>query len=150
VNLNDRLQESLRSAMRARDELRRDTLRMAIAAAYNEQKAARRPLTEEEMVTVLARELKRRRESIDAFRAGGREDRAAREEAEAAVIAEFLPRALSEDELREMVRAAIAETGAASPRDLGRVMGVLAPRTRGRAEGRTVSAMVAHELGEAG
>jgi uncharacterized protein len=148
VNLNDRLQESLRSAMRARDELRRDTLRMAIAAAYNEQKAARRPLTEDEMVTVLARELKRRRESIDAFRAGGREDRAAREEAEAAVIAEFLPRALSEDELREMVRAAIAETGAASPRDLGRVMGVLAPRTRGRAEGRTVSAMVAHELGE--
>jgi uncharacterized protein YqeY len=147
VTLNQRLQDALRSAMRARDELRRETLRMAIAAAYNEAKAARRPLTDDEMVAVLARELKRRRESIDAFRAGGREDRARREEDEAAVIAEFLPAALSEDELREMVRTAVSETGASSPSDLGRVMSVLAPRTRGRADGRTVSAMVARELG---
>ena len=150
MTLNERLQDALKSAMRARDELRRDTLRMVIAAAYNEQKAARRPLTDDEMVAVLARELRRRRESIEAFRAGGREDRATREEAEAAVIAEFLPEALSDEELREMVRAAIAETGASSPRDLGRVMGVLAARTRGRAEGRAVSAMVARELGGAG
>jgi len=146
VTLYERLQGALTSAIRARDELRRETLRMAIAAAYNEQKAARRPLTDDEVIAVLARELKRRRESIEAFRAGGREDRAAREEAEAAVIAEFLPRPLSQEELREMVRAAIAETGASAPRDLGRVMGVLAPRTRGRAEGRTVSEMVAREL----
>jgi len=146
VTLYERLQGALTSAIRARDELRRETLRMAIAAAYNEQKAARRPLTDDEVIAVLARELKRRRESIEAFRAGGREDRAAREEAEAAVVAEFLPRPLSEEELREMVRAAIAETGASTPRDLGRVMGVLAPRTRGRAEGRTVSEMVAREL----
>jgi len=146
VTLYERLQGALTSAIRARDELRRETLRMAIAAAYNEQKAARRPLTDDEVIAVLARELKRRRESIEAFRAGGREDRAAREEAEAAVIAEFLPRPLSQEELREMVRAAIAETGASTPRDLGRVMGVLAPRTRGRAEGRTVSEMVAREL----
>jgi len=146
VTLNERLQGALTSAIRARDELRRETLRMAIAAAYNEQKAARRPLTDDEVIAVLARELKRRRESIEAFRAGGREDRAAREEAEAAVVAEFLPRPLSEEELREMVRAAIAETGASTPRDLGRVMGVLVPRTRGRAEGRTVSEMVAREL----
>jgi len=146
VTLNERLQGALTSAIRARDELRRETLRMAIAAAYNEQKAARRPLTDDEVIAVLARELRRRRESIEAFRAGGREDRAAREEAEAAVIAEFLPRPLSQEELREMVRAAIAETGASTPRDLGRVMGVLVPRTRGRAEGRTVSEMVAREL----
>ena len=146
MTLYERLQGALTSAIRARDELRRETLRMAIAAAYNEQKAARRPLTDDEVIAVLARELKRRRESIEAFRAGGREDRAAREEAEAAVIAEFLPRPLSQEELREMVRAAIAETGASAPRDLGRVMGVLAPRTRGRAEGRTVSEMVAREL----
>ncbi|HKY89234.1 MAG TPA: GatB/YqeY domain-containing protein [Candidatus Limnocylindrales bacterium] len=146
MTLNERLQGALTSAIRARDELRRETLRMAIAAAYNEQKAARRPLTDDEVIAVLARELKRRRESIEAFRAGGREDRAAREEAEAAVVAEFLPRPLSEEELREMVRAAIAETGASTPRDLGRVMGVLVPRTRGRAEGRTVSEMVAREL----
>ena len=150
MTLSQRLQGALTSAIRARDELRRETLRMAIAAAYNEEKAARRPLTDDEVVAVLARELKRRRESIEAFRHGGREDRAAREEAEAAVIAEFLPRALSEEELREMVRAAIAETGASTPRDLGRVMGALAPRTRGRAEGRVVSEMVTRELANPG
>ena len=150
MTLNERLQGALTSAIRARDELRRETLRMAIAAAYNEQKAARRPLTDDEVIAVLARELTRRRESIEAFRSGGREDRAAREEAEAAVIAEFLPRALSEEELREMVRAAIAETGASTPRDLGRVMGALAPRTRGRAEGRVVSEMVTRELANPG
>lgn len=146
MNLYERLQDALTSAIRARDEVRRETLRMAIAAAYNERKEKRRPLTDDEVVAVLARELKRRRESIEAYRQGGREDRATREEAEAAVISEFLPAALSEDELREMVRAAISETGASSPRELGRVMGVLVPRTRGRVEGRVVSEMVVQEL----
>jgi uncharacterized protein YqeY len=146
VTLYERLQAALTGAMRARDELRRDTLRMAIAAVYNEQKAARRPLDDDEVIAVLAREMRRRRESIEAFRAAGREDRAAREEAEAAVVADFLPRALSDADLRDLVRAAIAETGASSPRDLGRVMGVLVPKTRGRADGRTVSEMVAREL----
>lgn len=147
MTLSRRLHEALTSAIRARDELRRETLRMAIAAAYNEEKAQRRALSDDEVIAILARELKRRRESIDAFRQGGREDRAQREEAEAAVIAEFMPTALSEAELEQMVREAIAETGAASPRDLGRVMGVLAPRTRGRADGRAVSALVVRELG---
>jgi uncharacterized protein YqeY len=150
VTLNETLKEALTSAMRARDELRRDTLRMAIAAAYNEEKAARRPLTDDEVLVVLTRELKRRRESVEAYRAGGREDRALREEAEAAVISEFLPRPLSDEELRELVQAAIAATGAATPRELGRVMAVLAPRTRGRADGRAVSEMVARELGGTG
>jgi uncharacterized protein YqeY len=150
VTLYERLQDALTGAIRARDELRRETVRMAIAAVYNEQKAARRPLSDDEVVVILAREMKRRRESIDAFRGAGREDRAVREEAEAAVIAEFLPEALSADALRDLVRAAIAETGASSPRDLGRVMGVLAPRTRGRADGRTVSEMVARELAGSG
>jgi uncharacterized protein YqeY len=135
--------------MRSRDELRRDTLRMAIAAVYNEQKAARRDLRDDEVVSVLARELKRRQESIDAFRKAGREDRASREEAEARVISEFLPERLTDEELRGMVREAVRETAASSPRDLGRVMGVLVPRTRGRADGRTVSELVARELGEA-
>jgi hypothetical protein len=147
VTLNDRLQTALWDAMRARDEVRRDALRMAIAAVRGAQKTARRPLADDEVVAVLARELKARRESLEAFRQGGREDLAEREEAAAGVISEFLPRPLSEDELGELVRAAIAETGASSPRDLGRVMGVLAPRTRGRAEGRVVSEMVARELG---
>ncbi|OGN87279.1 MAG: hypothetical protein A2X23_10015 [Chloroflexi bacterium GWC2_73_18] len=134
------------SAMRARDELRRGTLRMLVAAAYNAEKAARRPLTDDEVVAVLAREMKTRRESVEAYSKGGRPELAAKEEAEIAIIAEFLPRALSEDELHDLVVAAVDEAGAASPRDLGRVMGLLAPRTRGRADGRTVSAMVAAEL----
>jgi len=146
VSLSQRLQAEMTSAMRARDELRRGTLRMLVAAAYNAEKAARRPLTDDEVVAVLAREMKTRRESVEAYSKGGRPELAAKEEAEIAIIAEFLPRALSEDELHDLVVAAVDEAGAASPRDLGRVMGLLAPRTRGRADGRTVSAMVAAEL----
>ena len=146
MSLSQRLQAEMTSAMRARDELRRGTLRMLVAAAYNAEKAARRPLTDDEVVAVLAREMKTRRESVEAYSKGGRPELAAKEEAEIAIIAEFLPRALSEDELHDLVVAAVDEAGAASPRDLGRVMGLLATRTRGRADGRTVSAMVAAEL----
>ena len=147
MTLNQRLQDALTAAMRSRDELRRDTLRMAIAAVYNEQKAARRELRDDEVVTVLAREIKRRQESIDAFRKGGREDRAQREEAEATVISEFMPDRLGDEELQAMVRDAVREAAADSPRDMGRVMGLLVPRTRGRADGRVVSELVNKELG---
>jgi uncharacterized protein YqeY len=146
VTLYQRLQDALTAAMRSRDELRRDTLRMAIAAVYNDQKAARRELRDDEVVSVLARELKRRRESIDAFRSAGREDRAQREEAEAAVISEYMPARLSDAELAAMVREAVREAAAESPRDMGRVMGLLVPRTRGRADGRAVSELVNREL----
>jgi uncharacterized protein YqeY len=146
VNLSERLQSELKDAMRDHDELRRDTLRMAIASAYNAEKQARRPLTDDEVVVVLAREVKTRRESIEAYQKAGRADLADREQREVAILSRFLPAQLREEELRAMVRAAIAETGANSARDLGRVMGVLAPRTRGRADGRAVSAMVAQEL----
>jgi uncharacterized protein YqeY len=148
VTLNQRLQDALTAAMRSRDELRRETLRMAIASVYNEQKAARRELRDDEVVNVLARELKRRQEAIDAFRHGGREDRAEREEAEASVISEFMPARLTDAELREMVRDAIRESSARSPRDMGRVMGALVPRTRGRADGRVVSELVTQQLAE--
>ena len=146
MTLAERLQADLTDAIRQRDELRRDTLRMVLSAAYNQAKAARRELSDDELLTVLVREVKTRRESVEAFRKGGREELAVKEEAEIALLSRFLPQTLDEDELRTMVRAAIAETGAASARDLGKVMGVLASRTRGRAEGRTVSAMVAQEL----
>ena len=146
VTLNQRLQDALTDAMRSRDELRRDTLRMAIAAVYNEQKAARRELRDDEVVNVLARELKRRQESIEAFRKGGREDRAQREEAEATVISEYMPERLRDEELTAMVRDAVREAAAESPRDMGRVMGLLVRRTRGRADGRTVSELVNREL----
>jgi uncharacterized protein len=136
------------AAIRERDELRRETLRMAVAAAHLAQKEARRPLTDDEVVSVVARQVKSRRESVEAYERAGRDDLAAKEQAEIEVLTEFLPQQLSEDELRAMVRAAIEESGASSARDLGRVMGVVAPRTKGRADGKVVSGLVAQELAQ--
>jgi uncharacterized protein YqeY len=147
MSLQDRLEAAMRDAMRARDEQRTQTLRMAMAAAHNLKIERRRDLTDEEVVDVLTRQVKQRRESIEMYRAGGREDRAAAEEAEAAILAEFLPEQLDQAQLEALVRAAIAETGASNPADLGRVMGRLAPQTRGRADGRAVSDLVRRLLG---
>jgi uncharacterized protein YqeY len=135
--------------MRGGDALRRDVLRMAVSAAYNVEKHQGTPLTDDELVTVLAREVKTRRESVDAFRAGGREDLATKEEAEIAILAEYLPAALSESDLAALVDQGIDATGATSARDLGKVMGWLSPRTRGRADGKVVSGMVAAALARA-
>jgi uncharacterized protein YqeY len=146
VTLAERLQAEMKDAMRNRDELRRDTLRMALASAQNAEKQARRPLTDEELLGVFSREVKTRRESIEAYEKAERPDLAAKERAEVEVLAAFLPAPIGEEDLRAMVREAIAESGATSARDLGRVMGLLGPRTRNRADGRQVSAMVAQEL----
>ena len=146
MTLNQRLQAEMTSAMRNQDAFRRDTLRMAVAAVRSAEKDARRDLTDDEVVAVLAREVKRRRESVDAYENAGRPELAARERQEAELLGRFLPAPLGPDELRAMVAAAIAETGAGSPRELGRVMGALAPRIRGRADGKTVSGLVAAEL----
>ena len=147
MSLSDRLEAAMRDAMRARDEQRTQTLRMAMAAAHNLKIERRRDLTDDEVVDVLTRQVKQRRESSEMYRAGGREDRAAAEEAEAVILAEFLPEQLGEAEVESLARAAIAETGASSPSDLGRVMGRLSPRTRGRADGRLVSDVVRRLLG---
>ena len=146
MTLSRRLQEDLTQAIRDRDELRRETLRMVIAAAYNVQKAAGRELTDDEVVAVLAREVKTRRESIEAYAAAGRDEAAAKEKAESDIVSAYLPAQLGEEELLAMVRAAIDEEGASSVRDVGKVMAVLAPKTRGRADGKQVSAAVAREL----
>jgi hypothetical protein len=132
--------------MRERDELRRESLRMAIAAVYSAQKDARRELSDDEVVGVLMREVKARRESIEAFSGAGREESAAEERAKLEIITAYLPTQVTPDELAELARAAIDETGATSPREMGKVMAVLMPRVRGRAEGRAVSAAVAQEL----
>lgn len=147
MTLYERIESAMRDAMRARDEQRTLTLRSAMAAAHNQKIAKSRDLTDEEVVEVLTRQVKQRRESIAMFRDAGREERAAAEEAEAAILAEFLPQQLSEDEIVELVRAAIAETGASTPADLGRVMGAVSPRTKGRADGAVVSGIVRRELG---
>ena len=129
--------------MRSGDSLRRDVLRMAQNSAYTVEKREKRDLTDDEYTAILAREVKTRRESVDAFRAGGREELAAKEEAEIAILSEFLPEQLSEAELTVLVDEGIAATGANSARDLGKVMGWLAPKTRGRADGKVVSGLVA-------
>ena len=149
MSLRDRLQSDIAVAIRGGDSLRRDTLRMAASAAYNVEKHNGHPLTEDEFLVVLSREVKTRRESVEAFRAGGREDLATREEAEIAILSEYLPQALTEAEIGGLIRDAIAATGAASARDMGKVMGWLAPRTRGRADGKRVSELVVQALASA-
>ena len=142
MTLRDRLEAGMRDAMRARDDQRVQTLRMAMSEAHNRRIALGRELTDDEVVDVLTKQVKQRRESIEVYRTAGRDERAAAEEAEAAILTEFLPEQLGEAEVEEMARAAIAETGASSPADIGRVMGRLSPQTKGRADGRLVSDVV--------
>ena len=146
MSLQDRVQSDIAVAMRGGDGLRRDVLRMVTSAAYNVEKKQGKPLTDDEYLAVLSREVKTRRESVEAFRAGGREDLASKEEAEIAILGEYLPQALSEDEIAALVREVIAATGASSARDMGKVMGWLSPRTRGRADGKHVSELVVQAL----
>ena len=135
--------------MRGGDSLRRDVLRMAANAAYNVEKRNQKPLTDDEFLAVLSREVKTRRESIDANEKGGRADLVSKEQAEVDILTEYLPQPLSEAELGVLVDEAIAATEATSARDMGKVMGWLAPRTRGRADGKVVSGLVASALARA-
>ena len=146
MTLADRLQSDMTTAMRGGEALRRDTLRMVIAAAHNAEVAARRPLSDDELLGVLVKEAKTRRESIEAYTQVGRSDLADKERAEVDIISVYLPAALTEDELRAMISEAITATGAASARDMGKVMGRLSPQIRGRADGKQVSGLVAQEL----
>ena len=146
MTLRERLQDDTTAAMRSGDALRRDTLRMVQNAVYNIEKAKKVTLTDDDILAVITRETKTRRESVEAFRKGGREDLAAKEEAEIAILAEYLPEPLTEDDVRALVDQGIAETGAASARDLGKVMGWISPRVRGRADGKVVSGLVAQAL----
>jgi uncharacterized protein YqeY len=122
---------------------------MAISAAYNSHKAAGRELTDDEVTAVLTREVKTRRESVDAFSAAGRDEAAAKERAEIDILTAYLPSQLDENELVALVREAVAESGATSPREMGKVMAALMPKVRGRADGKQVSALVAQELTKA-
>jgi len=149
VSLRDRIQTDITAAMRGGDTLRRDVLRMASNAAYNLEKRNQKPLTDDEYLTVLTREVKTRRESVEAYTNGGRADLAAKEQAEIDILSEYLPQALSDAEIDALVEQGIAATGATSARDLGKVMGWLSPRTRGRADGKVVSGKVASALARA-
>lgn len=149
MSLQQRIQTDIATAMRGGDALRRDVLRMVSSAAHYAEKRSGRALTEDEVLAVLSREVKTRRESVEAFRGGGREDLASKEEAEIAILSEYLPEPLTESEVSELVRQAIEATGAVSARDMGKVMGWLSPRTRGRADGKRVSELVGQALATA-
>ena len=148
TGLKDRLQADLTTAMKGRDELRSATLRMVLTAVKTEEVSGKtaRELDDAEVVTVLGREAKKRREAAEAFAEGGRLERAERERAEEEVIATYLPAQLSDDELRDLVAAAITETGAAGPKAMGQVMKSVTPKTAGRAEGGRVAAEVRRQL----
>jgi uncharacterized protein YqeY len=147
--IKDQLRADLTTAMKARDETRTRTLRMTLTSISNEEVSGSvaHDVTDEEVIKILAREAKRRREAAAAFADAGRDEQAAAERAEERVLAEYLPAQLDDDELAEMVAAAVAETGASGPTGIGQVMKVLTPRVAGRAEGSRVAALVRSQLG---
>ncbi len=150
--LKERLRTDLNAAMRARDQVRLRALRMALTSITNEEVSgdAARELSDDEIVRVLTREAKKRREAADAFESAGRADRAAAERAEGEVLAGYLPAQLTDGELATIVSAAIAETGAAGMPGMGKVMKVVTPRVAGRADGARVAAEVRRQLTGAG
>ena len=140
------IEDEVKEAMRARDAERRDALRLIVNALKNSEKELQRPLSDDEELQVLQRERKRRVEAADAFRSAGHEDRAEAEERELSILEEFMPEPLSEDEIEEIVDDAIAEVGATSMADLGRVMADVMPQIAGRADGSQVSQLVREKL----
>jgi uncharacterized protein YqeY len=146
VTLIQELEDDVKDAMRAGDAARRDALRLIIASLKSAEKDLLRPLSEEEELQVLQRERKKRIEAAEAFRGGGREEQAANEDAELAVLEEFMPEPLGEEELERIVDDAIAENGATSMRDMGRVMKDVMPQIAGRADGAAVSQMLREKL----
>jgi uncharacterized protein len=144
--LIERIEVEVKAAMLARDAERRDALRLILASLRSAEKDIQRPLSADEELQVLQRERKRRLEAAEAFRAGGREEQAGREESELAVLEEFMPEPLSEEELEQIVDDAIAETGATNIRDMGRVMADVMPQIAGRADGSAVGQLVREKL----
>ena len=144
MSLKEKLQNDLTSSMRARDEVRSSTIRMILTSIKNEEVAGKeaRDLSDAEIITVLSREAKKRREAAEAFHQAGAKVRADQERAEGEIIAEYLPAQLSESEIKELIAAAMAETGANSPAQMGLVMKSLQPKTAGKADGGMVSLLV--------
>ncbi len=142
MTLAERLKTDLDRALRAGDALRVSTIRLARAAIHNAEIERGRPLSDEEIYEILGREVKRRREAIEAFTKGNRDDLVKKESLELAVLTEYLPVALSEDELRTVIADAVSEVKAKDARDVGRVMAVVMPKVKGRADGKVVDRLV--------
>ena len=150
MGLKEKLQADLTDAIRSRNEVVSGTVRMLLAAITNEEVAgkAAKVLTDAEIITVLSREAKKRREAVEAYAQAKRDDLAAKEKAEAAVIANYLPEQLSEDEIKKLIADAIAETDAKGPAGMGLVMKVLQPKIAGKADGGVVSGLVKEALAQ--
>jgi uncharacterized protein YqeY len=146
MSLIARLEDELKQAMVARDAERRNTLRLILDSLRSAEKELQRPLHDDEELQVLQRERKKRNEAAEAFHAAGRTDQAQKEEGELAILEEFMPEPLSEDEIDRIVDDAIAENGATSLRDMGRVMADVMPQIAGRADGSAVSQLVREKL----
>ena len=144
MSIKETLQKNLTEAIRSRDEITSGTIRMVLSAITNEEVAGKeaRVLSDDEVITVLTREAKKRREAADAFETAGRTDKAALENSEGEVIAKYLPAQLSEAEVATIIAEAIAATGASGPGDMGKVMGAVKPKIAGKADGGVVSALV--------
>ena len=150
AGLKAKLRSDLTDAIRARDEIKSGTIRMVLTAITNEEVAGKvaKELTDAEVITVLSREAKKRREAAEAYEAAGRADKAGLEKSEGEIIAGYLPQQMSESEVAAIVAAAIAATGATGPGDMGKVMGILKPQVAGKADGGMVSGLVKAALAQ--
>jgi uncharacterized protein YqeY len=144
MGIKEQLQSDLTEAIRSRNEIISGTIRMVLTSIRNEEVSGKeeRTLADAEIITVLTREAKKRREAAEAFADAGRADKAELEKAEGEVIAKYLPAQMSEDDVKKLVAAAIAQSGAAGPGDMGKVMGILKPQVAGKADGGLVSGLV--------
>ena len=150
MGLKETLKSDLTEAIRSSDKVVSGTIRMVLTAITNEEVSGKeaRVLSDEEIITVLSREGKKRREAAEEFAKAGRTDRAADEKAEGEVITKYLPAQLSEDDIKKLIAAAVISTGAAGPADMGKVMGVIKPKIAGKADGGLVSSLVKAALGD--
>lgn len=148
MSIKETLREDLTASIRSQDKVVSETLRMVLTAITNEEVAGKeaRTLTDDEVITVLSREAKKRREAAEEFAKAGREDKAAAEKAEGVIIAKYLPAQLGEDEIKKIIADAVATTGAAGPADMGKVMGAIKPLIAGKADGALVSSLVKSTL----
>ena len=150
MSIKEQLKKDLTEAIRGRDEITSGTIRMVLTAITNEEVAGKeaRVLSDEEVITVLSREGKKRREAAEAFENAGRADKAALEKSEGEVIAKYLPAQLSEADIAAIIADAIASTGAQGPGDMGKVMGAVKPKIAGKADGGLVSGLVKAALSQ--
>ena len=142
MSLKDRISEDMKAAMKAHEKDRLAVIRMVRSAIRQTEIDGKKDLDDEGVIAVISKELKMRKDSLEEFRKGGRDDLVEKTQAEIDVLLPYLPAQLSEDEVRELVKAAVEQTGAATPKDMGKVMGVLMPKVKGRADGKMVNTIV--------